>query len=468
LPWEGRLVLYWSAVAENQPTNKHRVNNELSNFAARLGALISRPSAAISRGQFSDLALELFALQCAHNPAYRQICEGLRVYPLAIKTWNQIPWVPTGAFKEIELSSLNPEERTGVFYSSGTSGQKNSRHFHNQESLNLYERSLWHWFTDHFDRHNDFLFLTPPASAVLNSSLVHMLETIRKKCDSPVSSFTGQLDRDGGWTVSFSASVGALERACSTGGPITVFGTAFSFVHLLDYLAENDRKFQLPAGSRVMETGGYKNRSRVLPKQELHALIAKYLGVGREGIICEYGMSELSSQAYDVPGRSQTVLTGLTGLTENEPADRRAERAGSTTGGKSARTIEGDGGRLTISHPSPLPLSPLRGAGVSLGRFNHSPGGGHDRLDSIREAAEAAAGRYFQFPPWARVQIISPETGEEVAEGDTGLIRIFDLANVFSVAAIQTEDLGVRREKGFELIGRAQLAEARGCSLMTS
>jgi hypothetical protein len=43
---------------------------------------------------------------------------------------------------------------------------------------------------------------------------------------------------------------------------------------------------------------------------------------------------------------------------------------------------------------------------------------------------------------------------------------VFDLANVFSVMAIQTEDLGVRRENGFELVGRAQLAEPRGCSLM--
>ena len=76
--------------------------------------------------------------------------------------------------------------------------------------------------------------------------------------------------------------------------------------------------------------------------------------------------------------------------------------------------------------------------------------------------------RSFHFPPWARVQIISPETGREVAEGETGLIRIFDLANVFSVAAIQTEDLGIRRGDGFELVGRAQLAEPRGCSLMTA
>ena len=77
------------------------------------------------------------------------------------------------------------------------------------------------------------------------------------------------------------------------------------------------------------------------------------------------------------------------------------------------------------------------------------------------------ATRVFHFPPWARVQIISPETGCEVADGETGLIRVFDLANVFSVMAVQTEDLAVRRGDGFELLGRAVAAESRGCSLMT-
>jgi hypothetical protein len=48
------------------------------------------------------------------------------------------------------------------------------------------------------------------------------------------------------------------------------------------------------------------------------------------------------------------------------------------------------------------------------------------------------------------------------------LLQVFDLANAFSVLAIQTEDLAVRRGAGFELIGRAERAEARGCSLMSS
>jgi len=83
-----------------------------------------------------------------------------------------------------------------------------------------------------------------------------------------------------------------------------------------------------------------------------------------------------------------------------------------------------------------------------------------------RVAVEQSA--ILRFPPWTRAQIISPETGREVAEGETGLIRIFDLANVRSVMAIQTEDLGARRGEGFELIGRATRAEPRGCSLMST
>jgi hypothetical protein len=95
--------------------------------------------------------------------------------------------------------------------------------------------------------------------------------------------------------------------------------------------------------------------------------------------------------------------------------------------------------------------------------FQESPGAS----PLLRPGQAHSGSSIFRFPPWAQVQIISPETGREVADGETGLIRVFDLANIFSVLAIQTEDLGIRRDEHFELIGRAVLAEPRGCSLMT-
>jgi hypothetical protein len=315
-----------------------------------------------------------------------------KLTPQVVEHWTQIPAVPTSAFKELELTSLAPDERTAVFHSSGTTEQKPSRHFHCAESLAVYEASLWPQFcagvlSDLKSEISNFklVVLTPPPAQVPHSSLVHMFEVVRRKLGAEQSAFVGSLAADGAWTLNFDAVLVALNPQSSILNPRLILGTAFSFVHLLDFLAEKKLRLQLPPGSRVLETGGYKNRSRTLPKEELHALITARLGVPRENIICEYGMSELSSQAY-----------------EQEVRNQKSEI------------------------------------------------------------------RSFQFPPWARVQIISPETGREAAEGETGLIRIFDLANVFSVAAIQTEDLGVRRGDGFELIGRAQLTEPRGCSLMAA
>lgn len=67
-------------------------------------------------------------------------------------------------------------------------------------------------------------------------------------------------------------------------------------------------------------------------------------------------------------------------------------------------------------------------------------------------------------PPWARALVIDPETGQEAAPGSVGVLKIFDLANLGSVLAIQTRDLALARGEGFELLGRDPAALPRGCS----
>jgi hypothetical protein len=371
--------------------------SDLSIFAARVADYIAICASDLStehRGhpefqshadiEFNGMALMLFTLQFQHNLAYRKLCEARKITPANVTHWTQIPAVPTAAFKELELTSLPADKRTHVFHSSGTTGQMPSRHFHNAESLAIYEASLLAWFRFHVSPQKNLVILTPSPVAAPNSSLVHMFEAIRRDFGAPESSFLGALAEDHSWTLNFESTLAALNHAARGGQPVLIFGTAFSFVHLLDYLAEKNVRLKLPVGSRAMETGGYKNRSRVLPKAELHALITDRLGVPPSHILCEYGMSELSSQAYDVVNRQPAI-----------------------------------------------------------------------------------GNRQFFFPPWARAQIVSPETGREVRDGETGLLRIFDLANVFSVLAVQTEDLAIRRGDGFELIGRAEQAEPRGCSLMS-
>jgi hypothetical protein len=71
-------------------------------------------------------------------------------------------------------------------------------------------------------------------------------------------------------------------------------------------------------------------------------------------------------------------------------------------------------------------------------------------------------------PPWLRVLVCDAATGREQAPGEAGLLRFVDLANVGSVVAIQTEDVGRALDGGIELLGRAPRAATRGCSLLVA
>ncbi|MCX6900825.1 MAG: long-chain fatty acid--CoA ligase [Verrucomicrobia bacterium] len=332
---------------------------------------------------FDSLALALFRHQFALNRPYRRYCESLSRSPRNVAHWKQIPAIPTTAFKNANLTTLTPKQRTTVFHSSGTTEHRPSRHFHNAATLALYEAALWPMFAGRVTsgewrtaRNCQLVILTPTLAEAPHSSLVHMMETVRRRRQAPPSVFVGAAALENGRAL----ATAVQSKIQNPKSKVLLLGTAFAFVRLFDAITTAPRQgrgLQLPPGSRVMETGGYKGRTREVPRKELHALISAKLGVPRTAIVSEYGMCELSSQFY---AASQSAV--------------------------------------------------------------------------------------FHGPPWTRVRLINPETDREAREGERGLIRIFDLANRASVIAIQTEDIGVRRGDGFELLGRAPQAEARGCSLM--
>jgi len=423
-PWLWRKTSRDSSLAKNRMTPA----SIFSKYAAGLRQFMAQSLAGgkLSTDKedesFNRLALELFALQFEHNAAYRTWCDARRMSPAVVSSWMDIPALPASAFKELEVTSLNESERTVVFHSSGTTEHRPSRHYHDAESISLYEDSLVAWFRacliEDGNREVNVLPLTPQGSLAPHSSLVHMFETLFREFGNDASTFLGGIDPDGAWSLEASRVIKKLQAAIDRDEPVIIMGTAFNFVHLLDQLSEQGKTLQLPAGSRVLETGGYKGRSRVVPKSELHQLIDRHLGIEIRDIICEYGMSELSSQAYD-----RAVNVNSESLSENV--------------------------RQTTCLPVPV-------ASCRLEQGAEMP----------REPSGWKPDPQFRFPPWARVRIVSSETGREVEDGQTGLIRVYDLANVRSVLAVQTEDLGIRRGDGFELLGRAVTAESRGCSLM--
>ena len=85
----------------------------------------------------------------------------------------------------------------------------------------------------------------------------------------------------------------------------------------------------------------------------------------------------------------------------------------------------------------------------------------------LSQAYSKGEGR-FQTPPWMKVLI--RDTNDPLTllpEGKTGGINIIDLANIHSCAFLSTQDLGKILPGGsFEILGRFDNSDVRGCNLM--
>ncbi|HBZ69110.1 MAG TPA: long-chain fatty acid--CoA ligase [Deltaproteobacteria bacterium] len=305
-----------------------------------------------------------------------------------MQSWRDVPAVPSGAFKELALRSFAAEAALHVFRTSGTSvARRGELHL---DTLALYEASVLPSFVVHvlpelvrggFPGERPRLrVLAPSPLEAPDSSLSHMFGVLLREFAAEDAIGPSGFDIEGG-ELRFAGWLDALEDAMANDAPLVLCGTAFAFGHALDELEQRGTRLSLPAGSRVMETGGFKGRARELSPQALYARIEERLSIPPARIVNQYGMTELASQFHD------SVLR--------------------------------------------FPGAPRRKLG----------------------------------PPWARVRLVDPGTGEEVSPGEVGVIVVHDLGNTGSVCAVETADLGRAVEDGFEILGREPGAEARGCSI---
>ena len=85
----------------------------------------------------------------------------------------------------------------------------------------------------------------------------------------------------------------------------------------------------------------------------------------------------------------------------------------------------------------------------------------------LSQAWSKGAGEYF-CPPWMKIQLRdTTDALSNAPHGKTGGINVIDLANLNSCSFIATQDLGRINENGsFEVLGRFDNSQIRGCSLM--
>jgi hypothetical protein len=268
--------------------------------AAEAGALDREILAFIAdgRGDFDGLALRLFAHQFAFNRVYRGYCLRRGRTPDTVRHWRDVPAVPTAAFKAAEIAAFPPARAVRTFHTSGTTEGTPGRHFF--ETTRLYDAALRAHFAAMMlpdGARPIMLSLTPPPAEAPHGSLVHMIAELMAEFD-PTFAPDAAADRFfvRGGAVRTDGFRSAVRRAAGAGRPLCLFGTAFAWVHLLDSAPV---PVALPPGSRILETGGFKGRSREVGRAELYDRLSQVFAVPADHIIAEYGMTELSSQYYD-------------------------------------------------------------------------------------------------------------------------------------------------------------------------
>ncbi len=223
--------------------------------------------------------MEVFALQRVRNPTYRRWLELSHQFELRPGTWRQIPSLPIALFRGHDART-GRWEAEGVFRSSGTTGSQTSKM--PVRSLADYRAGCLRTFITLVGDPAEFTIvaLLPGYLERGDSGLIDMVDHLVARA-APGSGFF--LDDSPGLRA-------AVAKTSARGGKILLWGVTFA---LLD-LARHDR-LVLPKGSIVMETGGMKGRGPELTRGQLHAALAVAFAVP---IYSEYGMTELSSQAY--------------------------------------------------------------------------------------------------------------------------------------------------------------------------
>jgi acyl-coenzyme A synthetase/AMP-(fatty) acid ligase len=74
---------------------------------------------------------------------------------------------------------------------------------------------------------------------------------------------------------------------------------------------------------------------------------------------------------------------------------------------------------------------------------------------------------FFSCPPWMRMLVRDEEDPFVVKRAGSGTINVIDLANIYSCSFIATDDVGkIHTDGSFEVLGRIDGSDLRGCSLM--
>jgi hypothetical protein len=277
----------------------HAESDELH---ARVRRFIDESLAGPTTEAFDALACDLARFQARTVPAVASALARAGRDAASLRRADELPALPTDVFRLRRVAAHPEAEDLRVFATSGTTDALRGRHSFRE--LETYRRGAMAWAERMLwpdgARLRVVLLANDEARAV-ESSLSYMLARFAEHHGGGAWFWDGErLDVEG-------LRVDLME-IISMSEPVLVAGTSFAFVHLCDALAS---RLPLPSGSRVMQTGGFKGRSREVAADELRRTIADRFGLTPRAVVAEYGMTELSSQLYQ-PGAADASALPVT------------------------------------------------------------------------------------------------------------------------------------------------------------
>jgi hypothetical protein len=244
---------------------------------------------------FDELAIAIARFQAKHSPGFARLSTA---YRSRLDRVDSIPAVPAEAFRIARVAVHPPELDAVRFQTSGTTG--GAPGIHAMRTTDTYRELSVRHGKQALVSDAVVVALAPPPGPEPRSSLGFMMQAFMQELDAEPRA---PLDR---WLASEAGIDRAgLERAAAVARerrrPLLLLTTSFALVALLDAL--DGATVATPAGSLVMQTGGFKGRTRELPPGELRARTARAFGITEAQIVGEYGMTELTSQLYEAePG----------------------------------------------------------------------------------------------------------------------------------------------------------------------
>ena len=251
------------------------------------------PHMAPGSGDVLELAGELLEVQRKHFPELKRYLEVMGI-GTGEPWWKQA--APVALYRRTSLFAGTSQDVVATFLSSGTTDPtRRSRAPFSQPGLDLMavaievaaQRFL---FPDGcFTR---ILVLAPPPTAAPSMIMAWGMNHLIGKFGLPGSHF---LLGPGG--LEPSVIFHELRSCAEDGVPVTLIGASFGFVHLLDEADARGVQLILPPGSRAMDAGGFKGRSREIRPAQLVESVQFHFGVNV--VVNLLGMTEMASQLYE-------------------------------------------------------------------------------------------------------------------------------------------------------------------------